>query len=200
MTTHREYLVDGLLPDWAKDDLALKLLGTALGLVSDVCSDMQYVAATAGLIGGSTSPDDVLILVGRERGGMYRYPLESIDAFRQRLIGAADAWEYGGSGKAVVDQLAAAGYPGAQIVLRSDRVGPRGEPAPYLSQYWIRFPIGSYPPLVEARWGSMYWGFFHWGGMALPEHFCELCIGIVNMFGDPTSVFRGVELEGYDAE
>jgi hypothetical protein len=195
-----QYLVDKLLPEWAKGDIGVRVFGGAYGLPADLVADDTLTAATAGLLAYPTSPDDALPPAGTERGGLYRYPAESLDQFRARLIRAADDWAYAGAGSSIIGQLAAAGYPGATIVMRPDRVGPHAETAPFLSQYWIRFPIGSYPALLDPTWGDMTWGFFWWGIGALPRDFVELVLGIVDKFGDPCGAFMGVELEGYDAE
>jgi hypothetical protein len=190
-------MLDGLLPEWAKDDVSLKLFGVAFGLVSEMVASAQLVAATAGLLALDTSPDDALPIAAKERGGLWRYPFETLAQYRQRLIAAAPAAEFSGSSYAITSQLAAAGYPGVTIVTHYDREGPRGEPAPYQSQFWLRFPTGSHPTPIAATWDTMSWGAFYWDDNALPRGFVELCMGIVNKFGDPSGVCRGIELEGY---
>lgn len=198
MSTFRDYLDGTLLPEWAKNEEDRKLFHGSLGIIGDMVADMQMVAATAGLISTTTSPDDCLNLVGEERGGLWRYPTEDHDQYRARLQNAYEVWEYAGSGETVISQLALAGVPGVTFVFFNDRVGPHGEPAPYASQYWLAIPLTSCPPRVASIWGKVVWGFFDynnssWHG-ALPREFVDLVRNIVAKFGDPTCVFRGIEL------
>lgn len=200
MTTMSEFLAEKLLPEWAKDELSLKLLGPAYGLMADAVADMQLVAATAGLIGNSTSPDDALPYVGRERGGLLAYPGEAPTQYRERLMCAAETFEFAGGDNAVSGQFAAAGYPGVTLKAHPNRSGPRGESPPYLSQYWIQVPSAVVPALVAPVWDSITWGYFWWDTGALPVDFVRLCLKIVKQFGDPTCFCRGVEIVDQDAK
>ena len=190
--TYSELLVRKLLPEWAKDEFSLKLFGVVFGLNCDMLAEQKLVAATAGLIASPTSPDDSLPYVATERGGLWKYPIETMEQWRNRLINAASAWEYAGGSKSIVDQLEAAGYPGCYLYYPDTSEGPHGQDAPYASQYWLAVPSSVCPDLVPAVWDEMFWGYFWWDVGALPVEFVRLCVGITSQFGDPTAVCRGV--------
>lgn len=187
-------MLEKLLPEWAKSEEHLKLFGVAIGLSADIVAEQRIVAATAGLIAATTGPDDALPLVATERGGLSKYPLETYDQWRERLMNAAASWEYAGSERCIAEQFAFAGYPGVTIVHHDDRVGPHGEEATYISHYWLLVPASVCPTLIEPEWDHVTWGYFWWDTGALPEDFVELCLGIIAQFGDPTSFCRGVEI------
>lgn len=194
MTTYSELLVGKLLPEWAKSEEYLELFGIALGLSADLVAEQRIIAATAGLIASTTGPEDALPLVATERGGLFRYPTETIEAWRDRLINAAEAWERAGGARCLSEQFSNAGYPGVYVALFTDREGPLGQDPPYISQYWIAIPSAVCPPLVATAWDNMTWGHFWWDTGALPPEFVRLCLDITDKFGDPTSVYRGVEI------
>jgi hypothetical protein len=191
--TYADY-VESLLPEWAKDDLSLTLYGAALALSADIVAEQKIVSATAGLIASQTSPDDVLPYVATERGGLFRYPVETLDQWRNRLMGAASAWEYAGTERCITEQFEAAGYPGVTIISNQYREGPHGEAFPYISHYWLSIPSTSAPTLVAPEWDAVTWGYFWWDTGALPADFVQLCLQIIDKFGDPLSVCRGVEI------
>lgn len=193
MITNRDYL-HSILPEFAKNEDDLKLLIGSLGFAADLVADMQTTAIYSGFLAASCQPDDILPDIGTERGSMFRYPVETAEQYRARLQNAIEIWDYAATEQCVCSQLAIAGIPGCRIVLHEDRVGPRGEDPPYLSQYWISIPRSSLPPLPRPVWGRIRWGFFAWGTWAIPLEYTDLILGIVKKFGDPTCFFRGVEL------
>lgn len=193
MITNRDYL-HSILPEFAKNDDDLKLLIGSIGFAADLVADMQTSAIYSGIIAASCSPDDALPDVGKERGGMFRYPVETVEQYRERLLNAVEIWEYAGTSQCVCLQLAYAGIPGCQLVLHPERRGPRGETPPYPSQYWISIPRSSLPPLPRPVWGRARWGFFAWGQWEIPPEYVDLIQSIVKKFGDPLCFLRGVEL------
>jgi hypothetical protein len=197
VTDFVEYLETKLLPEWAKGELGARLLSGGVGVMFDALADQQTRAVCSGLIASPSSPDDVLPLVGRERGDLWRMPGESAASYRSRLINATSAWDYAGADKAIVDQLALAGFPGATIVSPLDRVGPHGEPAPYYSQFWVAFPLDTLLAhqvfLNPPTWGEDIWGFFWWGSGALSPDDARLFLAIVNKFKPADHVCRGIE-------
>jgi hypothetical protein len=193
MTTFRGYLMDGLLPDWAKYEHGGRLCYGAFGVIAEGLADQQTRACCAGMLASPHSPDDALPLAGRERGDLPRYPGETAAQYRLRLIDAYNAWGFGGADQSIVSQLDLAGFPGAQIAYYANRVGPRGEPAPYLSQFWVTFPDGSLN-LVPAVWGQMVYGCFWWGRGALSIDDASRFWSIVRKFKPVNYVCRGIEL------
>lgn len=194
--TIREWSLARLQPSWLQGPIGGRLIYGALSLVGDVCADLFLRAAYAGAISHPLSPDDVLPLVGKDRGGLSRYPLETIQAYRTRLLRARDDWDYAGSGTAIINQFAAAGYPGVQIITYPWREGPHGEPPPYWSQFWVRFPAGSHPVTRPGpAWGSMVWGQFVWGNCTIPKDFAILCRALVEKWRDASCVCRGFEFQ-----
>jgi hypothetical protein len=193
MDTWRTYLMDAVLPEWAKAENGGRLFWGALGVTADALADQQTRACMTGMLASPLSPDDILPLAGRERGDLWRYPGETADSYRARLIGAAETWGYAGADASIEGQLELAGFTGAAVVYYADREGPRGELAPYYSQFWVRIPETSLtliPPIL----GRMVWGCFWWGTGALSVEDAALFWGIVNKFKPVEHVCRGIEL------
>lgn len=194
-----DYIYGKHVPGCAKRSWGGPLWSTFC-LLADVCADMHFRAAQAGLISSPLSPDDVLGLVGKERGGLFKYPVESYAQFRARLLIARETWDEAGFQTAILGQLAAAGFAGATLEYHADRLGPRGETAPYRSQFWVRFP----PGLITgdgAQWGEFTWGDGTiWGAHMLSlEHYLTI-LAIVDKFRDAQSICHGFifEIEGHD--
>jgi hypothetical protein len=197
MTTLREWFFATQLPEWAKKDIGGRLW-YGVATLFDMLSDEQLRAASAGLIASPLSADDALPPVAQERGGLSRYPGETAEQHRNRLIHAAELWDYAGADQSIEQQLEYVGFPGAEVVFYSDRIGPRGEPAPYYSQFWIRIPLAT----LQARedwtnaptWGNFVWGYWWWGSGALSVADALLIAGIIAKFKPVNCVCRGVEI------
>lgn len=107
---------------------------------------------------GLPVPDDGLVALGNQRN-LGRYPVETKAQYRARVDRAWLDWIYSGGPKAMVDQLAAAGWPGAQILYRYSPELPVTPPADYWSQFWVYFPYGVHNVTgVSPKWGEFVWG------------------------------------------
>jgi hypothetical protein len=148
----REYLA-GLVPQFLRGYWGSRFVGV-IGLMADSVATGAAEALRVSWLLESTSPDDALPLDGSEKR-MPRYPLETAASHRARLVDAWNAYEHAGLESAILSQLTAAGYPGCTIEFDSAREGPHGEAAPYLSQFWVRFPVGVCSP--GSNWDSFNW-------------------------------------------
>jgi hypothetical protein len=142
-----------------------------------------------------TSPDDVLPLVGTERR-MPRYPQELPATYRSRLLGAWDTYGFGGDESVLEAQLAAYGYPG-KVTFFPGRDGPFGQPAPYRTQFWITFAVGTHP----VTGGGPPWDTFNWddgslwGPVGYSAEFATTLHQIVNKWKPVQWVCRGFIFE-----
>lgn len=101
---------------------------------------------------------DGLPLLGQETS-LPRYPAENWSQHRARVNRAWDDWPLAAGVPVMVAQLAAAGFPNAEIRYYESEPGPKGEPAPYYSQFWVYLPKGSHPVTGPGvPWGSFLWG------------------------------------------
>lgn len=98
-----------MLPPWLLGTYGEKLMVNVLGLQADDVADEQLSAIQASWLLSSRSPDDALPLVGSERR-MPRYPSEVTAAYRSRLHGAWDAYQFAGCEQTLIDQLVAFGF------------------------------------------------------------------------------------------
>ena len=97
---------------------------------------------------------DGLPLLGRETS-LPRYPTETWSQHKARVGRAWDDWPLAAGEPVMVAQLAAAGFPNAQLRFYPGQPGPHGEPPPYYSQFWLFLPKGSHPVTGPAPpWGS----------------------------------------------
>lgn len=158
MGTFRD-MVASKLPRAFAQRLSAGFFGILHGLTGDQLADGMSLAARMVLLKDAASPDDVLPLIGDERG-MPRYPVETAARYRARLIGAWSAYVFAGAEKTIIAQFAAAGYPGVTIVFDAAALGPNGEAAPYWSQFWIYFPHSSGHPVTGdgQKWGAFNYG------------------------------------------
>lgn len=169
----------------------------SVGLVSDFLSEGMSQGLRSGWVHREDLPADSLEIVGRARG-LIQYPGETNQQYQARLARAWTDWTFAGHETSIEGQLAAAGFPGATVVYHTTREGPRGEPAPYWSQFWIEIPLAT----LEARpgwtaspqWGSCVWGYFWWGTGALSVSDARLIQAIVRKFKANDHYFRGIEI------
>lgn len=101
---------------------------------------------------------DGLPLLGRETS-LPKYPIETWSQHLTRVSRAWEDWPLAGGVPTLVAQLAAAGFPNAEIRYYTNSPGPHGEAPPYYSQFWVYLPFGSHPVTGPAApWGSFSWG------------------------------------------
>lgn len=169
-----------LLPPWLLSTWGEKFTGY-LGLLQDFSSVGVSEAARAPWLREDTSPDDVLAMAGNDRA-MVRYPYETDDQYRDRLIGVWDFKPYIGTEQGILGQLNVLGF-GARLF-------PQRE--------WSRPPVNH--PLTNTLWWSRffvvideYTGFSAGPVCGDPDTYCDdgLLCGIT---GDPAIIaaIRGI--------
>ncbi len=196
MGTFIDY-VQGQLPgDWAAQPLASAWFGILCGLTGDNIADGLSLTIRLPWLADEQSPDDVLPLIGSERR-MPRYPIETADQYRARLLGAWDAYTFAGAEQTIVAQFAAAGYPGVTIVFDAAALGPNGEAAPYWSQFWVYFPYSSGHPVTShgANWGAFNYGDGTIYGLNASAGFYALIHGIVRKWKPSRWICRGFKFQ-----
>jgi hypothetical protein len=205
-------------------DVSAAFFGVTLSLPYDEAIEAWGIAARMHLLDDSESPDDVLELLGRDRR-MPRYYLETTDQHRSRIKDAWNAYQYGGTQESIERQLALAGsapellveFWGAAdpdilwgdepaavwgdrtavVVFNPGANGPRGEPAPYYSQFWVRFSFGHHPvtgpPLpfdgAEWTWGDIGPGI--WAPIGYSPDQVATWLGIIKKWRANGWIFRG---------
>lgn len=202
-----------------KEPLAAGFFGVLVGIVADTHQETATLAAGMHLLNNPDSPDDVLPIIAKDRR-LPRYYLETAAQHRDRLWNAWDIYAKGGSERAVVDELDAAGWGpalkagvvgasgivvgaagymwgdrGTRVHFRPFAPGPRAEPPPYWSQYWITFGPGMHPIIgPPIPWGDFTWGDTYdgvWGPLGYSDDFKRAALGIVRKWKPPRWVFRG---------
>ena len=88
---------------------------------------------------------DALRPLGQEQS-MPQYPIEDWVTYRNRLRTVWQIWPYAGDERAIIDQLAAAGRPGAQI-FRFSETGS-------WSDFVVFYPAGSHPVTGSKNYGA----------------------------------------------
>jgi len=112
-----------LLEDWLRDrappwfqDAPVGPEIEAYGALAD--EHLEYVATALRARYAELAPEDALNLLGAERN-FVRYPAESLDAFRQRVIGAWDFWVWAGTEYGMGLALSQLGYNSAIVPVRN---------------------------------------------------------------------------------
>lgn len=207
---------------WMRSTLLGGWYGVTLALTGNINQEVWLLAARFHLLDDPESPDDVLPWIGTQRG-LSRYYLETADAHRQRLIDAWDIYELAGTEAVINTQLRAAGFGptdllgdygnpsitygdpkffyadlGAYVEFRITREGPRGEPPPYRTQFWVVFNQGFHPVSgPPAPWGTWVWGDTWltvpgvWAPTGLTPDFYRTITEIIRKWKPSDHVFRG---------
>jgi hypothetical protein len=173
--------------------------GVLCGLTGDLIHDGMAIALKLAWLADTESPDDVLPLVGSERR-LPRYPSETPVQYRARLLDAWNAYRFAGAEPTIVQQFEYAGYPGVEIQFDAAALGPRGEAAPYWSQFWIYFPYSSGHPVTGngPTWNSFTFGDGTVYGLDVTVAFYQLIHGIVGKWKPVRWICRGFIFELVD--
>lgn len=102
----------------------------ALCVPLDDLAQRLYLIALSRLI--AYAPEDALMLIGAERR-IRRYPGESVEVYRRRVVGAWEYWDLAGTLPGMVRALRDAGYKASVI---EHGVGPERDPV-----RWAEFSI-----------------------------------------------------------
>lgn len=123
-------------------------LGGVFALFADFLSEGMRQSTRASWIGDDVGPaPDGLKPAGNELS-MPRYPVETAAQYEARLERAWEDWPFAGDESVLVAQLAAAGFPGAQI--KTPLEWPTRPPVGYWSQFWVFFPAGTHSVTAAA--------------------------------------------------
>lgn len=203
-----------------KADLASGFFGVLVGIVADTHQEAATLACRMHLLDDPQSPDDILPLIGEDRR-LGRYYLETADQHRARLIDAWNIYAKGASEVSINEQLRAAGFGptnrspawgedgiiwgtdgyywndlGTYIEYRPSESGPRGEPAPYFSQFWVIFQPGFHPVIgPPIPWGTFTWGDTYdgvWGPLGYSPDFKRTVSGIIRKWKGSRWICRGL--------
>jgi hypothetical protein len=195
MPNFRE-MVEGVLPGPFLQPYARGFFGVLCSYTGDILADGMNLALRLAWLADDESPDDVLPLVGAERG-MPRYPGETPIQYRARLLDAWNAYTFAGAEQTIVSQFAHAGYPGVEITFDAAALGPNGEAAPYWSQFWVYFPFSSGHPVTGngPTWNSFNYGDGTVYGLGVTVGFYQLIHGIVRKWKPTRWICRGFIFE-----
>lgn len=190
-----DYLIT-LVPDHQRGPWGEAFWGS-IGMQTNCLSEMEAEVPRSGWVDGEQLPPDLLAIVG-EGKNLVQYAGETNEQFQARCLRAWRAWLVAGTAGSITSLLEAVGFTGATCTFHDDRTGPRGEPAPYWSQFWISIPIST----LEARpgWttdpvlGQCVWGCFWWGFGALSVEDARLFWSIVGDYKPTDWVCRGIEI------
>lgn len=215
--------LDRLSTSWMRGPVASGWYGVTLALQANEAVESWLLACRMHLLDDPESPDDVLPIIAQDRQ-LPRYPLETADQHRTRLIDAWNIYQEAGTEEVIEKQILAAGYGpteflgewgnpnvtfgdptyvwadrGAYVEFRPNEPGPRGEAAPYASQFWIVFATGFHPITgLPNPWGSWTWGdtepLVHgvWTYYGYTPDFQRTILGIVKKWKPCDHVFRGM--------
>jgi hypothetical protein len=127
-----------------------RYVGATIGILSDLMAEGAATASQAGLLYPLTprpedykTPLDAIERMGRD-ALILRYPGENhYTSLRPRV---RNKWSYwaGSLKAALLADLAAAGYPGAELYVPND-FSPAPTPDTYWSRFWVLFPFGTHP-------------------------------------------------------
>jgi hypothetical protein len=147
--THTALVANLAVSPWTGEN-GQRFIGILCGVLNDMLTEGASLAVKAPLIYPVTprgedyeQPIEALDLLGRDCL-LLRYPGEShYQSLRARLRDKWGFWQQGIKA-ALLDELAAAGYSGAELFVPNDFT-PRPDPASYWSRFWVHFPAGTHP-------------------------------------------------------
>lgn len=205
---------------WMRGPLGQPWWGLLCGLIFDEAAEAWSLCVRMALLADPESPDDILPVIARERR-LDRYYLETPAQHRARLLDAWGIYPFGGTEYVIETQLRAAGFGptaligtwgaaghtwgesghtwadlGAFVQYRPAASGPRGEPAPYRTQFWVVFASGFHPVANDMiPWGSFEWGDHEdgvWSYFGYTDDFVRTVLGLILKWKPSTYVLRGL--------
>ncbi len=215
--TFRFFLEEFRSPGWMKTELSSGFFGITIGATADEAVESWILACRAHLLLDPESPDDVLPYIAQDRRLM-RFSTETAAQHRDRLWRAWDIYLTAGTEEVIESQLFEAGWGptellgeygsdvdygsdfvyadrGAYVDYRINEPGPRGEPPPYRTQFWLVFNEGFHPITGDpTAWGDFDWGDISEGVWAYEGYSNEFAIdirGIVKKWKNSEYAFRG---------
>lgn len=184
-------LVANVSASWMLDAVSQGWWGVLVGLIHDVSAEAWSLVLRMPWLADAESPDDVVPIVAKERR-LRRYSLETAAAHRARVLDAWNAYAFAGAGQTILQQLDLAGYPGAALRFFTGREGPRQEPGPYWSQFWVYWPIGTHPVTGDApAVGSFVVGSAQVGVVGVDPDYFPTVRGIIRKWKPVDWYFRG---------
>ncbi len=127
-----------------------KFVGVCIGLADDIMVEAANQALRAGFLfpikaqpEDYSQPVEAIDALGRD-ALLLRYPGE--DHYSSLRTRVRDKWDFWTQGikPALLDELTAAGFAGAQIFVPNDFT-PRPLPVDYWSRFWLMMPAGTHP-------------------------------------------------------
>lgn len=197
LTDWRKYVEKLPLSAVWKGEFGAKFVGVVMGEVHNMLDEGFSDALRSPYLHltGKT-PDDALPFIGSETN-INGYPGETLPSYRARLQDPWETWIPAGDEDVITAQFSAAGYPGVEVQFDPAALGPRGEAAPYYTQFWVFFPFSSGHPIDGT--GPVYGG-FTWGdgtlwGLTAPVSFYQLIHFIVRKWKPGHWICRGFKFE-----
>lgn len=210
--------LDRLSTTYMRGALSAGWYNITLSLVGNQAVESWILACRMHLLDDPESPDDVLPILALDRG-LQAYVNETPAQHRARLLDAWNIYPEGGTEEVIEKQLLAAGYGpssflgdfgdttvsfgdpyyfrdrGCYVEFRPTMSGPRGEPAPYRTQFWIVMNTGFHPVTgLPLPWGDWDWGDLSdgvWSYPGLTQDVQRTLLGIVKKWKPSDHVFRG---------
>lgn len=143
--TYRRFLYDRYISRLWRNTYGSRLMAT-IGLLWDSVAQIAVDAFMAPMHRAENGPAyDALRLLGNE-SSMPQYPFETWTAYRSRLRTDWDTWAKAGDEQTIIDQLALAGRPDAQIFRFSETDS--------WSEFVVFYPAGSHPVTADSLVGS----------------------------------------------
>ncbi len=217
--TFRFYLETVKSAGWMATQYSSGFFGVVFGATADETAESWILACRSQLLLDPQSPDDVLPVIALDRG-LPRFSTETAVQHRDRLWNAWEIYLEAGSEEVIEKQAQAAGWGpdvfmgaygdpdvsygdpeyfyrdrGVYVDYRQTAKGPRGQPAPYRTQFWLVFNYGFHPVTAgPIPWGDFVWGDTSpgvWGPQGYTRAFARDMTDMVLKWKPSNYAFRG---------